>query len=84
MQTTKNKKLSHVFAFAALTASVIAWITPTSYYQQAAENDFIRSLNKKLTEYNAHAPEDRVYLQLDNHFTRPAMIFGFLHIYGMD
>lgn len=71
MQTTKTKKLSHVFAIAALTASVIAWITPASYYQAALENDFIKSLKKKLTEYNAHAPEDRVYLQLDKPFYSP-------------
>lgn len=71
MQTTKTKKLSHVFAIAALTASVIAWITPASYYQAALENDFIKSVKKKLTEYNAHAPEDRVYLQLDKPFYAP-------------
>lgn len=71
MQTTKTKKLSHIFAIAALTASVIAWITPASYYQAALENDFIKSLKKKLTEYNAHAPEDRVYLQLDKPFYAP-------------
>ena len=71
MQTTKTKKLSHIFAIAALTASVIAWITPASYYQAALENDFIKSLKKKLTEYNAHAPEDRVYLQLDKPFYSP-------------
>mgnify|MGYP000439202164 CR=1 FL=1 len=71
MQTTKTKKLSHIFAIAALTASVIAWITPASYYQAAMENDLIKSLRKKLTEYNAHAPEDRVYLQLDKPFYAP-------------
>jgi hypothetical protein len=71
MQTTKTKKLSHIFAIAALTASVIAWITPASYYQAAMENDFIKSLRKKLTEYNVHAPEDRVYLQLDKPFYAP-------------
>jgi alpha-2-macroglobulin-like protein len=71
MQTTRTKKLSHIFAIAAVTASVIAWITPASYYQAALENDFIRSLKKKLTEYNAHAPEDRVYLQLDKPFYSP-------------
>lgn len=71
MQTTKTKKLSHIFAIAALTASVIAWITPASYYQAEMENDFIKSLRKKLTEYNTHMPEDRVYLQLDKPFYAP-------------
>lgn len=71
MQTTKTKKLSHIFAIAALTASVIAWITPVSYYQAVLENDFTKSLKKKLNEYYAHAPEDRVYLQLDKPFYSP-------------
>jgi hypothetical protein len=71
MQTTKTKKLSHIFAIAALTASVIAWITPASYYQAALENDFTKSLKKKLNEYYAHAPEDRVYLQFDKPFYAP-------------
>ena len=71
MQTTKTKKLSHIFALAALTASVIAWITPASYYQALLENDFTKSLKKKLNEYYAHAPEDRVYLQLDKPFYSP-------------
>ena len=71
MQTTKTKKLSHIFAIAALTASVIAWITPASYYQAVLENDFTKSLKKKLNEYYAHAPEDRVYLQLDKPFYSP-------------
>ena len=71
MQTTKSKKLSHVFAIAALTASVVAWITPASYFQAAMENDLVRSLKKKLTEYTTHSPEDRVYLQLDKPFYQP-------------
>lgn len=71
MQTTKTKKLSHIFAVAALTASVIAWITPASYYQAVLENDFTKSLKKKLSEYYTHAPEDRVYLQLDKPFYSP-------------
>ena len=71
MQTTKTKKFTHIFAVAAITASVVAWITPASVYQAAAENDFIKSLKKKLTEYNAHVPEDRVYLQLDKPFYQP-------------
>ncbi|MBK7667293.1 MAG: hypothetical protein IPJ32_08070 [Sphingobacteriaceae bacterium] len=35
------------------------------------ENDFIKSVKKKLTDYNTHAPEDRVYLQLDKPFYAP-------------
>lgn len=71
MQTTKTKKFTHIFAVAAITASLVAWMTPASVYQAAAENDFIKSLKKKLTEYNAHKPEDRVYLQLDKPFYQP-------------
>lgn len=71
MQTTKTKKFTHIFAVAALTAGIVAWITPASVYQAAAENDFVKSLKKKLTEYNMHASEDRVYLQLDKPFYHP-------------
>ncbi len=71
MPSIKNKKFSAVFALAALTASLFAWITPASYYQDIIENDLIKSVKKKLTEFNTHAPEDRVYLQMDKPFYQP-------------
>ncbi|MGZ4037543.1 MAG: MG2 domain-containing protein, partial [Bacteroidia bacterium] len=71
MQTTKTKKLSTIAAIGAITMSTLVWVTPTSYFQEMMENDMIRSLKKKLTEYNEHLPEDRVYLQLDKPFYEP-------------
>lgn len=71
MSIVKTKKFTSVFAVAALTATVIAWITPASMYQDIIENAFIKSVKKKLTEYNAQSPEDRVYLQLDKPFYQP-------------
>lgn len=71
MKTTKTKKTSSLFALAVMATSVMAWITPTEYYQAAMENDFIKSLKEKLTEYNHKLPEDRVYLHLDKPFYEP-------------
>src|ERR1700756_2206098 len=53
------------------TMSLLAWITPSNYYQSAMDNDFIKSVKKKLTEYNEVMPEDRVYLQFDKPFYEP-------------
>src|SRR6267154_2371671 len=71
MQTTKTKKLSYIAALGAITMSTLVWVTPNSYFHQAMENDFIKSLKNKLTSYNEHSPEDRVYLQLDKPFYEP-------------
>lgn len=71
MKTTKTKKTSSLFALAVVATSAMAWITPTEYFQAAMENDFIRSLKEKLTEYNQKLPEDRVYLHLDKPFYEP-------------
>ncbi len=71
MQTTKTKKLSYIAALGAVTMSTLVWMTPSGYFQQAMENDFIKSLKNKLTAYNEHSPEDRVYLQLDKPFYEP-------------
>lgn len=71
MKTTQTKKTSSLFALTVLATSVLAWITPTDYYQAVMENEFIRSLKEKLTEYNQKLPEDRVYLHLDKPFYEP-------------
>lgn len=71
MKTTQTKKTSSLFALAVVATSIMAWVTPTEYYQAVIENDFIRSLKEKLTEYNQKMPEDRVYLQLDKPFYEP-------------
>lgn len=71
METVKSKKFTYIFAAAALTASVIAWMAPPTLFKEAMENDFIKSLKKKMIEYNSHAPEDRLYVQLDKPFYQP-------------
>lgn len=67
----QHKKL---FASAAATMAVvglIGWMSPNNIYQLAVENDFLRSLKGKLTEYNKVLPEDRIYVQLDKPFYKP-------------
>jgi hypothetical protein len=59
-RTTKTRKTSSLFAVALAASSVLAWLTPNDYYQALIENDFIKSLKEKLTEYNQKLPEDRV------------------------
>ena len=70
-----NKKKTFTVIKAATltiaTISLLAWITPSNYYQAAMDNDFIKSIRKKLTEYNEVMPEDRVYLQFDKPFYEP-------------
>ncbi|MCE3259250.1 MAG: large extracellular alpha-helical protein, partial [Bacteroidetes bacterium] len=70
-RTTKTRKTSSLFAVALAASSVLAWLTPNDYYQALIENDFIKSLKEKLTEYNQKLPEDRVYLHLDKPFYEP-------------
>jgi len=71
MKTTKTQKAFPLFAITLVATSVLAWLTPTDYYQAIIENDFIRSLKEKLTEYNQKMPEERLYLQLDKPFYEP-------------
>ncbi|MGZ3899508.1 MAG: hypothetical protein ACXVNQ_04015, partial [Bacteroidia bacterium] len=71
MKTTKTRKASPLIALTVIATSILAWATPTEYYQAVMENEFIRSLKEKLTEYNHKLPEDRVYLQLDKPFYEP-------------
>jgi hypothetical protein len=71
MKTTQTKKTSSIFAIAIAATSLLAWITPSDYYTSVMENDFVRSIKEKLTEYNQKMPEERVYLQLDKPFYEP-------------
>lgn len=71
MKTTLTRKTSPLIAVTVIATSVMAWLTPASYYQAAMDNDFIRGLKEKLTEYNQKLPEDRVYLQLDKPLYEP-------------
>jgi len=71
MRTLNSKKLSHVVSISITLLALVAWITPSNVYQLAMENDFIRSLKKKLSSYNEQRPEDRVYVQFDKPMYEP-------------
>ncbi|WP_317896545.1 MG2 domain-containing protein [Aurantibacillus circumpalustris] len=71
METTKTKKMSLLATLVAIAGLVASWLVPETFYQAALENDFIKALQKKLTAYNAHMPEDRVYIQTDKSFYEP-------------
>jgi hypothetical protein len=64
------KKLGAV-AMSAAALAFLAWITPGNYYQMMTENDFIRSLKKKLSAYNEQRPQERLYLQFDKPMYEP-------------
>jgi hypothetical protein len=64
------KKLG-IAAIGAAALTLVAFITPNNYYQMAMENDFIRSIKKKLNTYNEQMPQDRVYLQFDKPMYEP-------------
>ncbi len=72
MQQKKRtfKKIGTV-ALGAAALSLLAFITPGSYYQMAMENDFIRSIKKKLSAYQVQLPQDRIYLQFDKPMYEP-------------
>ncbi len=65
METTKTKKMSLALSFMAAIMAIGTWFVPASYFQEAMENDFIKSLKKQISNYTSQLPEDRVYLQLD-------------------
>lgn len=67
----RSLKIASASLLSASALALLAWITPANYYQFAEENDLIRSLKKKLSTYNEHAPEDRLYLQFDKPMYEP-------------
>ncbi|HRH10802.1 MAG TPA: MG2 domain-containing protein, partial [Bacteroidia bacterium] len=71
METSKTKKTSSLFALAIAATSLLAWVTPSDYYQSLVENDLIRSIKEKLSAYNTHLPEERLYLQMDKPMYEP-------------
>ncbi|NUM51926.1 MAG: hypothetical protein HUU48_12515 [Flavobacteriales bacterium] len=70
MKTTFLKQAGITLSVAAA-ISAVAWVKPIWYTENAVENDLIRLLKKRLNEYNAHLPEDRVYLQFDKPMYEP-------------
>ncbi|MGZ4068449.1 MAG: MG2 domain-containing protein, partial [Bacteroidia bacterium] len=71
MKTRKTFTTIKAAGLTIATMSLLAWITPSNYYQAAMDNDLIKFIKKKLTEYNEVMPEDRVYLQFDKPFYEP-------------
>jgi len=71
METTLTKKMSLGITIAALAIGLTSRLAPASYLRALSENEFIQLLKKKLTQYNAHLPEDRVYVQLDKPLYEP-------------
>ena len=64
-------KTTRYTAIGFLTLSLAAWVTPTSVYKLAMDNEVITMIKKKLTRYNDALPEDRVYLHFDKPFYEP-------------
>jgi hypothetical protein len=68
------KKMNRIVPIASISialVALVAWITPTNYYQLAMDNDLIRSIKNKLTAYHEQQPEDRIYVQFDKPFYEP-------------
>lgn len=68
---SRSFKFASVVALSASALALMAWIAPANYYQLIEENDFIRSIKKKLTVFNEQRPEDRLYLQFDKPMYEP-------------
>ena len=51
--------------------AMVAWISPNKMFQVASENDFIRSIKQKLSNYNEKMPSERLYVQFDKPFYEP-------------
>ena len=66
-----TSKTTRFTAIGLLTLSLAAWVTPTSVYKMAIDNEVITMIKKKLTKYNDALPEDRVYLHFDKPFYEP-------------
>src|SRR6218665_2707752 len=72
MQPKKRSfKIAGAVALSGTALALMAWISPSNYYQLMTDNDFIRSLKQKLGAYNEQMPEDRVYLQFDKPMNEP-------------
>ena len=70
----RSKKMNRIVPIAGISLAMlamVAWITPSSYYQLAMDNEFIRSIKSKLSAYQQKLPEDRVYVQFDKPFYEP-------------
>src|SRR5262249_24783437 len=64
-------RISAAFILLAATGLLASWLVPETTFQAALENEFIKHLKKKLDTYNAHLPEDRLYVQTDKPLYEP-------------
>jgi len=71
METTRTKKMPVALTLLTIALAFSSWLLPETYFQAAMENDFIKTLRKRLNEFNTHLPEDRLYLQTDKPFYEP-------------
>ncbi|HWY36138.1 MAG TPA: hypothetical protein VNX68_15950, partial [Nitrosopumilaceae archaeon] len=76
-KSLKTPKIFKTALTGVAVLSVIAWITPKSYYQFSMENEFIRSIKQKTEVYNKLLPEDRVYVSFDKPFYEPGETIWF-------
>lgn len=70
----RNIKINRIVPIAGISLAMlamVAWITPSNYYQLAMDNEFIRSIKTKLNAYQQKLPEDRLYVQFDKPFYEP-------------
>ncbi|MBI3510997.1 MAG: hypothetical protein HY064_10065 [Bacteroidetes bacterium] len=51
--------------------TMFAWLYPAGYFQLPMENEFIKSVKQKLSDYNKQLPEDRVYVSTDKPLYSP-------------
>ena len=68
------KKPTRIVPIASISIALlalVAWISPSNYYQLAMDNELIRSIKNKLTAYHEQQPEDRIYVQFDKPFYEP-------------
>lgn len=72
-----NGKFFIAIGLASVIISLMAWISPGSYYLPTIENDLIRWIKKRSAEANEKLPEDRVYLQFDKPFYNPGETIWF-------
>jgi uncharacterized protein YfaS (alpha-2-macroglobulin family) len=77
MQTNTIKTTLKITAVTVIAGTLLAWATPSRYFQQALDNEFIKELKKKVTAYNEEFPEDRVYMQLDKPMYEPGETIWF-------
>lgn len=69
--TTKTRKMSVTMSLLALLLGLSPWLLPEKALRLGLENDLIRTLRQKLSAYQAHFPEDRLYIQTDRPFYEP-------------